>query len=158
MLCTCYLWSATCSLLPRVSVLYNALQVCLYHWQQLIGVQWLGLEMERLVCYSLVLLTLGFYWSTCLWWLSVCWALEKLSILVHIIWARRLKDRKAAVENEIRVAGLYMEWVKKVSLITSWPFCLSILVTRVDEMQAADHWLITKSGMWPSGWNSWLPC
>jgi hypothetical protein len=32
---------------------------------------------------------------------------------------RRLKDRKAAVENEMHVASLYMEWVKKVSLITS---------------------------------------
>jgi hypothetical protein len=59
----------------------------------------------------------------------------------------------------MRVASLYMEWVKKVSLITSWPFCLfCILVSRVDEMQEADHWLITKSGMGPSGWNSWLPC
>jgi len=39
--------------------------------------------------------------------------------LVHIIWVRRLKDQKAAVENEMLVASLYMEWVKKVSLITS---------------------------------------
>jgi hypothetical protein len=51
--------------------------------------------------------------------MTVCWALEKLSISVHIIWERRLKDQKAAVENEMRVASLYMEWVKKVSLITS---------------------------------------
>jgi hypothetical protein len=50
---------------------------------------------------------------------TVCWALEKLSISVHIIWVRRSKDGKAAVENEMHEASLYMEWVKKVSLITS---------------------------------------
>jgi hypothetical protein len=113
--------------------------------------------MERLVYYSLVLFVPGFYQNICLWWLSVCWALEKLSISVHVIWVRRLKDRKAAVENEMRVASLFIDWLKKVSLITSWPFCLSIS-SRADQMQEADCGLITKSGMCPSGWNSWLPC
>ncbi|CAM6078744.1 unnamed protein product [Sphagnum tenellum] len=61
---------------------------------------------------------------------TVCWALEKLSISVHIIWERRLKDQKAAVENETRVASLYMEWVKKVCSVDVLRSLLSVLVTR----------------------------
>ncbi|CAK9854975.1 unnamed protein product [Sphagnum jensenii] len=62
--------------------------------------------------------------------LTVCWALEKLSISVHIIWERRLKDRKADVQNEMHVASLYMEWVKKVCSVDVLRNLLSVLVTR----------------------------
>ncbi|CAM6051174.1 unnamed protein product [Sphagnum compactum] len=62
--------------------------------------------------------------------MTVCWALEKLSISVHSIWARRLEDRKADVENEVRVASLYMEWVKKVCSVDVLRNLLSVLVTR----------------------------
>ncbi|CAK9228199.1 unnamed protein product [Sphagnum troendelagicum] len=62
--------------------------------------------------------------------MTVCWALEKLSISVHIIWERRLKDRQAAVENEMHVASLYMEWVKKVCSVDVLRNLLSVLVTR----------------------------
>ncbi|CAK9274072.1 unnamed protein product [Sphagnum jensenii] len=62
--------------------------------------------------------------------MTVCWALERLSISLHIIWVRRLKDRNAAVENEMRVASLYMEWVKMVCSVDVLRNCLSVLVTR----------------------------
>ncbi|KAH9544057.1 hypothetical protein CY35_13G097100 [Sphagnum magellanicum] len=61
---------------------------------------------------------------------TVCWALEKLSMSVHIIWVRRSKDQKAAVENEMREASLYMEWAKKVCSVDVLRNLLSDLVTR----------------------------
>jgi hypothetical protein len=62
--------------------------------------------------------------------LTVCWVLEKLSISVHFIWERRLEDRRATLENEMRVASLYMEWVKKVCSVDVLRNLLSVLVTR----------------------------
>jgi hypothetical protein len=49
---------------------------------------------------------------------------------VHIIWARRLKDRKAAVENEMRVASLFIDWLKKVCSVDVLCNLLSVLMTR----------------------------
>ncbi|CAM6048970.1 unnamed protein product [Sphagnum compactum] len=80
----------------------------------------------------------------------VCWALEKLSNSVHIIWVRRSKDRKAAVENEMREASLYMEWVKKVylrpqrdlSLIVSHsPVAVYVLNERLDVFEEILKWM-----------------
>ncbi|CAK9877290.1 unnamed protein product [Sphagnum jensenii] len=62
--------------------------------------------------------------------MTVCWALEELSISVHMIWVRRLKDRNAAVESEMRVASLFIDWLKKVCSVDVFRNLLSVLVTR----------------------------
>ncbi|CAM6049364.1 unnamed protein product [Sphagnum compactum] len=62
--------------------------------------------------------------------MTVCWALEELSISACIIWVRRLKDRKAAVEDEMRVASLFIDWLKKVCSVDVLRNLLSVLVTR----------------------------
>jgi hypothetical protein len=50
---------------------------------------------------------------------SVLWILQMLSIWVHIIWEKRIKDPKANVEFEMQAAKLYIDWLQKVNLITS---------------------------------------
>jgi len=62
--------------------------------------------------------------------MTVCWALEELSISARIIWVRRLKDQKAAVENEMCVASLFIDWLKKVCSVDVLRSLLSVLVTR----------------------------
>jgi hypothetical protein len=39
-----------------------------------------------------------------------------LSIWVHIIWEKRIKDPKAIVEFEMQAAKLYIDWLQKVNL------------------------------------------
>ncbi len=46
----------------------------------------------------------------------VLWILQMLSIWVHIIWEKRIKDPKAIVEFEMQAAKLYIDWLQKVNL------------------------------------------
>jgi hypothetical protein len=50
---------------------------------------------------------------------TVLWILQMLSIWVHIIWEKKIKDPKAIVEYEMQAAKLYIDWLQKVNLITS---------------------------------------
>jgi hypothetical protein len=50
---------------------------------------------------------------------SVLWILQMLSIWVHIIWEKKIKDPKTIVEYEMQATKLYIDWLQKVNLITS---------------------------------------
>ncbi|KAH9534061.1 hypothetical protein CY35_18G087100 [Sphagnum magellanicum] len=61
---------------------------------------------------------------------TVLWILQMLSIWVHIIWEKRIKDPKAIVEYEMQAAKLYIDWLQKVCSVDALRNLLSVFVTR----------------------------
>ncbi|KAH8933083.1 hypothetical protein BDL97_18G012900 [Sphagnum fallax] len=61
---------------------------------------------------------------------TVLWILQMLSIWVHIIWEKRIKDPKAIVEFEMQAAKLYIDWLQKVCSVDALRNLLSVFVTR----------------------------
>jgi hypothetical protein len=60
----------------------------------------------------------------------VLWILQMLSIWVHIIWEKRIKDPKAIVEYEMQATKLYIDWLQKVCSVDALRNLLSVFVTR----------------------------